>query len=63
MGVIGRMLLHGELWHVDGQTLYKVFYLSGTIVICVVTYLLMSFLLKNEEVSFVMDMLKRKFSI
>jgi putative peptidoglycan lipid II flippase len=63
MGVIGRVLLHGELWHVDGQTLYKVFYLSGTIVICVVTYLLTSLILKNEEVSFVIEMLKRKFSI
>jgi len=61
MGVIGWMLLHGELWHIHGSTLNKAFYLSGTIAICVVTYLLLSYLLKSEEVSYVIEMVKQKF--
>jgi putative peptidoglycan lipid II flippase len=61
MGVIGWMLLHGELWHIHGSTFNKAFYLSGTIAICVVTYLLLSYLLKSEEVSYVIEMVKQKF--
>jgi putative peptidoglycan lipid II flippase len=61
MGVIGWMLLHGELWHIHGSTLNKAFYLSGTIAICIVTYLLLSYLLKSEEVSYIIEMVKQKF--
>ncbi|MEW6213617.1 MAG: murein biosynthesis integral membrane protein MurJ [Nitrospirota bacterium] len=61
MGVIGWMLLHGELWQIHGSTLNKVFYLSGTIIICTGIYLFLSYLLKSEEVSYVIEMVKQKF--
>ncbi len=61
MGVIGWLLIHGELWQIHGSTLNKAFYLSGTITICVVTYLFLSFLLKSEESSYIFEMVKQKF--
>jgi putative peptidoglycan lipid II flippase len=61
MGVIGAMLLQGELWKIHGSTLNKAFYLSGTIALCVGIYLFLSYLLKSEEGFYVMDMVKRKF--
>ncbi len=61
MGVIGWMLLHGELWRIHGKTLSKAFYLSGTIAVCLGVYFFLSYLLKSEEVSYVMEMVKQKF--
>lgn len=61
MGVIGAMLLQGELWKIHGSTLNKAFYLSGTIALCIGIYLFLSYLLKSEEGFYVMDMVKRKF--
>jgi putative peptidoglycan lipid II flippase len=61
MGVIGWMLLHGELWQIHGKTLSKAFYLSGTIAICLGIYFFLSYLLKSEEASYVMEMIKQKF--
>lgn len=61
MGVIGAILLQGELWKIHGNTLNKAFYLSGTIALCIGIYLFLSYLLKSEEGFYVMDMVKRKF--
>ena len=61
MGIIGGMLLQGKLWQIHGSTLMKAFYLSGTITLCIVVYLFLSYLLKSEEISYVIKMLKQKF--
>jgi putative peptidoglycan lipid II flippase len=61
MGVVGGMLLHGKVWQIHGNTLNKIFYLSGTVTICVGIYLFLSYLLKSEEVSYVIEMVKQKF--
>ncbi len=61
MGVTGGILLHGELWHTHGNTFHKAFYLSGTIAVCIGVYLVLSYLLKSEEASYVMEMVKQKF--
>ena len=61
MGLIGGMLLRSEIWHVHSNTLNKVFYLSGTIAICIGLYLILSYLLKSEEASYVVRMVKEKF--
>lgn len=61
MGLIGGMFLQGELWHIHGNTLNKALYLSGTIAICIGVYLLLSYLLKSEEVSYVAEMVKKRF--
>jgi len=62
MGIIGGMLLHGKLWQIHGHTLNKTLYLSGTVALCVVVYLFLSYLLKSEEVYYVIKMLKQKFN-
>jgi len=60
-GVAGWTLLHGELWRIHGDTLNKVFYLSGTIAACSMIYFLLSYLMKNEEFYYVMALVKQKF--
>ena len=61
MGVAGWTLLHGELWRINGDTLNKVLYLSGTIAACGMIYFLLSYLMKNEEFYYVMALVKQKF--
>ena len=61
MGITGGILLHGKLWQVHGNTISKVVYMSGTVFICITIYFLVSYLLKNEELSYVLRMIKQKF--
>jgi putative peptidoglycan lipid II flippase len=61
MGVTGGILLHGQLWQTHGQTLNKVISLSGTGILCAIVYFSLSYLLKNEELSYVINILKQKF--
>lgn len=61
-GLTGWMLLHGEEWKLHGGTLNKVFYLGGTIALCIGIYLFFSYLLKSEEFSYVIRIVKQKFS-
>jgi len=61
MGITGGILLHGQLWQMHGQTLNKVISLSGTVTLCAIVYFSLSYLLKNEELSYVMNILKQKF--
>jgi putative peptidoglycan lipid II flippase len=61
MGVIGGILLHGKVWQIHGNTLNKIFYLSGTVTICVGIYLFLSYLLKSEEISYLIEMARQKF--
>lgn len=61
MGLTGGMLLHGEVWHIHGDTINKAFYLSGTTAICICIYLFLSYLLKSEEASYVLEMVKQRF--
>ncbi len=61
MGFTGGMLLRSEIWHIHSNTLNKVFYLSGTISLCIGIYLILSYLLKSEEASYVVEMVKQKF--
>lgn len=61
MGVTGAMLLHGKLWQTHGNILDKAFYMSGTVLVCVVIYLFSSYLLRNEELSYAIRIIKQKF--
>jgi len=60
MGVAGWFLLHGELWTQSSRTLEKAGYLSVTIIICLGLYLFVSYLLKNEELEYVIGLAKKK---
>jgi putative peptidoglycan lipid II flippase len=61
MGIIGWIILHGELWQINGRTLIKAFYLSGTIIICIGVYLFLSYLLKSEEIYYMIGTIKQRF--
>lgn len=61
MGVSAWILLHGTLWQSQGNTLQKVFYLSGTIIVCIGIYLAVVFLLRSEELLSVVRMIRKKF--
>lgn len=60
MGVAGWFLLRGAIWKEGGKIIEKAYYLSGTMMVCVIIYFFMSYLLKSEELGYVFDMMKRK---
>lgn len=60
MGIIGGMLLRSDIWHFEGNILYKTFYLGGTIVLCIGTFFMLSLVLKNEEAFYFLNFLKQK---
>lgn len=61
MGIIGGMLIRGDIWHYEGDTIYKTFYLFGTIVVCIGIFFTLSLFLKNEEAFYVLNFLKQRF--
>jgi len=60
MGIAGWSLIHGKQWQIHGGTFIKVFYLSGTIALSVIMYILLSYILRNEELNYVVEMVKQK---
>jgi hypothetical protein len=60
MGISGWAVLHGELWQRSGNSPEKAAYLTGTVFLCSVIYLACSYLLKNEEMGYVYQTLKKK---
>jgi putative peptidoglycan lipid II flippase len=62
MGIVGGMILNGNLWQFSGNIVNKVFYLSGTIALCVGIYFFLTYLLKSEECLYIIDMVKKKIS-
>jgi putative peptidoglycan lipid II flippase len=61
MGIIGGILLRGDIWQIQGNTLDKVFYLSGTIALCTCLYFIFSYIMKSEEAFYVMTMIRQRF--
>ncbi len=57
MAMFGSFVLQGELWLSDGEFLKKTFYLGGTIIVCIAIYFVLLYILKSEE----LDYLLRKF--
>lgn len=62
MGISGWALLQGELWQRSGNSAEKAAYLTGTVCLCIGIYMLCSYFLKNEEMGYVYETMKRKFS-
>ena len=60
MGLIGGSILRGNMWQFSGNTVNKVFYLSGTIALCVGAFFFLTYLLKSEECLYIIGMLKKK---
>ena len=62
MGISGWALLHGELWQGSGNSSEKVAYLAGTVSFCCGIYIVCSYLLKNEEMGYVYETLKKRLA-
>jgi len=62
MGISGWAIIRGELWQMSGNTAVKAAYLSGTIFLCLCIYMGCSYLLKNEEMAYIFDAVKKKFA-
>lgn len=62
MGALGMLLLHGDWWTHHADTLQKAFALAGTISACIIVYIMLSFVMRNEECFYVLRTIKEKFS-
>ena len=62
MGAAGWAVLHGGIWQKSGNSAEKTAYLTVTICLCACIYIACSYFLKNEEMGFVYETMKRKFS-
>ena len=60
MGAAGWFMLSGEIWLTDGGFLIKSFYLSITIIICIGIYLFISYILKSEEMNYILDKFRKR---
>ena len=60
MGIAGWFLLHGELWKESGRSMEKAGYLSGVIMLCAAFYFLVSYLLKSEELEYIVGLARKK---
>lgn len=60
MGIVGNMILDGNIWQLSGNIVSKIFYLSGTIALCVGIYFFLTYLLKSEECLYLIDMIKQR---
>jgi putative peptidoglycan lipid II flippase len=61
MGITGGILLRGDIWQIQGSTLDKIFYLSGTMALCTCLYFIFSYIMKSEEAFHVMTMIRQRF--
>ncbi len=61
MGTVSALVLHGTLWQQKGHTPQKAAWLAGGIVLALGIYVLLSYLLKNEELDTMTGLLKRRF--
>lgn len=60
MGVSGWALLRDEMWALSGRPIEKTIYLSGTIVLCLSVYLVISFLLRSDEMNYLYERIKNR---
>ena len=60
MGISGCIVMHGAMWEKSGRSLEKAFYLIGTMVFCVLIYIVVSYVLKNEEMVYLYKTLKSR---
>jgi len=59
MGLTGWLLLRGELWTRGGATALKSTYLCGTMILCLIIYILSTSIMKNEEMRYVRGMIMK----
>lgn len=60
MGLVGWLILHGDIWKVHGKAIEKTIYLSGTIMVCLGVYTLLCFLLRSDEMAYAYSGIKNR---
>ncbi|HSB51933.1 MAG TPA: murein biosynthesis integral membrane protein MurJ [Dissulfurispiraceae bacterium] len=60
MGLAGWLLLRGDLWQMSGRVLLKATYLSVGIAVCLGVFLLLSHLLKSEELRYIIRAMRER---
>ncbi len=60
MGLAGWLLLRGDLWQMSGRVILKATYLSAGIVVCLGVFLLLSHLLKSEELRYIIKAMRER---
>ncbi len=61
MGLVGSLVAGLPLWSEAGRTLEKATLLGASIAGCIAVYFIASALMRSEELSFVLRLLKDKF--
>ncbi|MEK6692702.1 MAG: murein biosynthesis integral membrane protein MurJ [Nitrospirota bacterium] len=61
MGLIGWVVSQDEVWTVNGYHFYKIAILGGGILLSLFIYLGIMYLLKSEELSFLLGIVREKF--
>jgi len=59
MGITGHGILKGDIWKESGMLIKKSFMLTGVIILCIGIYLLLMYLMKGEELIYLMKLRKR----
>lgn len=62
MGLTGWMLVKGGPWARSGLELEKAGRLFGVIAVCIAVYIVVSYLLKSEELGFVLKLIKKRLN-
>ncbi|GER93608.1 murein biosynthesis integral membrane protein MurJ [hot springs metagenome] len=60
MGGVGWFITRSEIWSLSGYGLKKAAHLGTAIIICGLVYMLLSYLLKNEEIGYIIKKVKEK---
>jgi putative peptidoglycan lipid II flippase len=62
MGALAMLILHGDWWTHHEDTLRKAFALAGTIGACIILYIVLGFVMRNEECFYVLRTIREKIS-
>jgi putative peptidoglycan lipid II flippase len=60
MGLSGWVIAKSDIWLLIGHGIQKAAYLCAIIIICAGIYFTLSFLMKNEEMGYIIDKIRRK---
>jgi putative peptidoglycan lipid II flippase len=61
MGAAGWWALRGTLWSEHGMVIRKASYLTGAIVLCVGVYALLMYIMRAEEMRYVLSLIRERF--
>lgn len=60
MGIAGHTMIRQDMWTVNGMALQKAVYLSGVMFVCVLIYIIISYVVRSDELHYTIGVLKSK---